>query len=355
MRGPRLNESFAASMSAIMRQGELLPFGEPGVNPYLIPRPALIALSGGRTSGKMVYEIKEAYGGTLPEDIIVSFSNTGKEDERTLVFVHEMEKRWNIKVYWVEFDPNAEERTKFVSFETASRNGEPLAEVIRTRPTQHLFNVVSRYCSPSTKSRRMQKLMHHFLGYESWHVALGFRADEMHRVAKAKARSGRDREYPVCPLAEAGVTKLDVMDFWNAQPFDLQLPNVEGETPLGNCDLCPLKHPSKLVNALRMKSERADWWISQEDRMAEVIKDIPARGNSGRSFLAGFEPDEFGEKQAVYDWDPNYVWPELRHRFFKDGTSYRDLLARAEALNAAGAPMEAGYDTDTGIDCNCTD
>jgi hypothetical protein len=144
------------------------------------------------------------------------------------------------------------------------------------------------------------------------------------------------------------------MDFWNAQPFDLQLPNVDGETPLGNCDLCPMKHPRKLVNALRMKPERAHWWIGQEDRMEEVIKDIPSR-NIGRRVLVGFEPDEFGEEQAIYDWDENYVWPELRHRFFKDGVSYRDLLAQASAMNAAGVPMDQGYDTDTGIDCNCTD
>jgi 3'-phosphoadenosine 5'-phosphosulfate sulfotransferase (PAPS reductase)/FAD synthetase len=341
-------------MSAIMRQGELLPFGEPGVNPYLIPRPALITVSGGRTSAYQLHQIIAAYGGSLPADIICAFCNTGKEDEATLRFVREIEVRWGVRIYWLEFDPDAEERTKFVNFETAARKGEPLAAVISTRPTQHLFNVVSRYCSPTAKSRRMQKLMHHFLGFDRWHVALGFRADEMHRVAKAKARAGRDREYPVCPMAESGVTKLDVKDFWDAQPFDLELPNIDGETPLGNCDLCPLKHPSKLINALRMKPERADWWIAQECRMTEMIKDIPAR-KKGRWYYAGGETDELDEEDDGYAWDPDYVEPELRHRFFKDGTSYRDLLAQAEALNAAGAPMDKGYDTDTGIDCNCTD
>ncbi len=35
------------------------------MNPYLITGPAQIGISGGRTSGHMVYKILEAHGGTL--------------------------------------------------------------------------------------------------------------------------------------------------------------------------------------------------------------------------------------------------------------------------------------------------
>lgn len=311
-----------------MRQGELLPFGEPGVNPYLIPRPSLIAFSGGRTSGYMLKHIIDAYGGTLPDDVVVSFCNTGREHEATLEFVRECGQRWAVNIWWLEFDPTATEETKFVSFETASRDGTPLRLAIESRPTQHLYNAVSRYCTATCKVRRMQKLMHYFLGYESWHHAMGLRADEKKRVAKTMRRAGADRQHPTLPLAHAGVNKLDVKEWWETQPFDLQLPNVDGETLLGNCMDCHLKKRWKLVNTLRVRPDVAEWPIQQEERMESVIKFVP-KSNPG---------------------------PELRHRFFKDGTSFRHLLAEAAAANAASVPMEIGYDTDDDDDdCNCTD
>ena len=51
----------------------------------------------------------------------------------------------------------------------------------------------------------------------------------------------RDRWDNVLPLATAGTTKEHVVQFWTEQNFDLQLANVDGKTPLGNCDLCFLK------------------------------------------------------------------------------------------------------------------
>ncbi|MGO4011721.1 MULTISPECIES: hypothetical protein [Pseudomonas] len=48
------------------------------MNPYMITGPAQIGISGGRTSGHMVYMILEARGGTLPPDVHLFFQNTGK-------------------------------------------------------------------------------------------------------------------------------------------------------------------------------------------------------------------------------------------------------------------------------------
>ena len=55
------------------------------MNPYLITGPAQIGLSGGRTSGEMIYRIIKAHGGKLPANIHTCFQNTGKEREETLV------------------------------------------------------------------------------------------------------------------------------------------------------------------------------------------------------------------------------------------------------------------------------
>lgn len=64
-----------------------------GENPYRITGPALISFSGGRTSAFMVWNILQAHGGTLPDDVVVAFANTGKEREETLRFVHECGSR----------------------------------------------------------------------------------------------------------------------------------------------------------------------------------------------------------------------------------------------------------------------
>ena len=273
----------------------------------------------------MLWHILDAYDGMLPGDVHVTFANTGKEHEATLQFVNRCATEWGVNVVWLEFDPASEHNTRITDFENASRRGEPLRSIIESRPTAHLFNPVSRYCSVTAKARRMQKFMHKTCGYERWHSAIGLRADEIGRVERALKRAGRDRTTAFMPLATAGVTKETVKEWWGHQPFDLTLPNVGGVTPMGNCVLCPLKSKAKLVNILRKHPAEAQWWVDQEYRMAERIKDVPWSGTG----------------------------PENRHRFFKDGTSYHDLLARAEKANIFNEEMDYGYDT--GIDCNCTD
>ena len=56
-------------------------------NPFRIEGPAVISVSGGRTSGLMLYKILEAYDFKLPADIVPIYANTGKEEEATLVFL----------------------------------------------------------------------------------------------------------------------------------------------------------------------------------------------------------------------------------------------------------------------------
>ena len=216
-------------------------------NEYRLRRPAMISFSGGRTSGYMLKHIIDAYAGELPDDINVVFANTGKEAPETLDFVQECSERWNVPITWVEFDPTAEHLTRIVNHNSASRNGEPLKAAIETRPTAHLFNRVSRYCTATTKLRRMQKFMHHWCGYKRWTVALGIRHDEPKRVASNRAMSGNDRQDIDLPLDDAKVTNEDVLAWWETQPFQLRLPVFDGETIGGNCVHCPLKAKWKIL------------------------------------------------------------------------------------------------------------
>ena len=49
------------------------------MNPYRINEPAAISFSGGRTSAFMLFKVLEAHDGQLPDDVVVTFANTGKE------------------------------------------------------------------------------------------------------------------------------------------------------------------------------------------------------------------------------------------------------------------------------------
>ena len=68
--------------------------------PYFVPRPAVISVSGGRTSACMLRHILDAHGGRLPDDIAVVFANTGMERPETLDFRHHLaiiERRRKVK------------------------------------------------------------------------------------------------------------------------------------------------------------------------------------------------------------------------------------------------------------------
>lgn len=229
-------------------------------SPYLIDGPALISFSGGRTSGYMLKHILDAFGGTLPGNIKVVFCNTGREMPETLDFVQECGSRWNVNITWLEYDKYAEFKTRIVSHNSASRNGEPFKQVIDKRG--FLPNPVTRFCTVELKIRRSYNYAYRILGWEHWTSVVGFRADEMHRVAKMG--KSRERWRNVAPMAEAGVAKRDVQAWWNAQPFDLRLPNINGSTPLGNCDLCFLKGEATIRGIIRQRPDLARWWAEAE-------------------------------------------------------------------------------------------
>jgi len=245
-------------------------------NPFLLPPRSVISFSGGRTSGLMLRRVLDAFGGKLPDDRKVIFENTGKEREETLVFIEECSQRWGVPIIWLEYRWQDGHGYRVVSFESASRKGEPFLDAIVAR--NYLPNPVTRFCTVELKLRTQNRFVRESLGWDKYTNAVGLRADESKRVAKMTGRQrrfemtlfgeekvGKKRtnpstgETPLCPLAQAGVTLEDVTAFWASQPFDLQLRQDEG-----NCDLCFLKGAAKLVRIIRERPELADWWIEAE-------------------------------------------------------------------------------------------
>lgn len=270
-------------------------------NPYEILEPTCISFSGGRTSAYMLYKVLEAHDMSLPQDCVVCFANTGKEDEATLQFVHDCEKHWNVPIVWIEYQDAEEskDRWKVVNFETAARNGEPFEAVIRKK--NYLPNPVTRFCTIEMKIRPIANYLFS-LGmcrtrsegeYMSW---VGIRADEPRRAAKIP----RDRT----PLVTAGVSKEMVGEFWRNQAFDLQLPNFNGVTYHGNCDLCFLKGTSQTMSLIQEKPERAVWWAKME-ALALASRPDGARFRKDRAGYADMmkfaetQTDFFGNDETI--------------------------------------------------------
>ena len=239
-------------------------------DPFKITGPTCISFSGGRTSAYMLWRVLQSNGG-LPSDAVVCFANTGKEDEATLRFVRDCSVNWGVPIHWVEFRDD-EAGFAEVTYETASRNGEPFEAVIRKR--NYLPNPVTRFCTSELKIRTMHKWLRanwRALGWDAedmeWNQMIGIRADEMRRVSKIRARghsTETTKETMLMPLADAGVSVQDISEFWAKQPFTLELPTFNGRTLAGNCDLCFLKPAQQIQSLIAEKPERAVFWARME-------------------------------------------------------------------------------------------
>lgn len=229
------------------------------LDPYHIQGPAVIGVSGGRTSGYMLARILDAHGGALPADVIPIFANTGEEHPGTLEFVREMSERWSVAIRWVEFvatDPHWRE----VTYCAASRRGEPFDALVDWK--RYVPNGVTRICSEWLKIRASNGLAETILG-DDFDNVVGIRADEPPRVANMRRRGN------LVPLASAGVSRGDVIAWWAAQPFDLSVPAGQG-----NCRLCYEKRTAQLVNVIADASDGGgvDRWIAREQRIGATMK-----------------------------------------------------------------------------------
>lgn len=185
------------------------------MNPFKIDSPTCISFSGGRTSAYMLWRVLEAHQMSLPDEAIVCFANTGKEDEATLEFVRDCSERWNVPITWLEYQAaeKVADRWRLVDFDTASRNGEPFEALIRKR--NYLPNPVARFCTGELKVLTIERYFKS-IGRPEFETMVGLRADEPRRAAKM-------RESKLIPLFDAGATQQTVQDFWGGTPLILVL------------------------------------------------------------------------------------------------------------------------------------
>lgn len=216
----------------------------------------IINFSGGRTSAYMTKRLIDEGG-----EYLVAFQNTGKELPQTLDFVHECDTRWNLGIVWLEYRKPA--TFHVVTYETASRKGEPYDQLLEQRPSA-IPNMQFRYCNMELKIMTLKRYLKS-IGVTEYTSFNGIRYDEPRRWQKVK-----DSDIDVeLPLVKWKTTKLDVLNWSKEQEFDLMV-----NDPYGNCDCCFLKGKGKLATIAKEKPDLFNWWIEKESKGRQWKKEI---------------------------------------------------------------------------------
>lgn len=225
--------------------------------------PLLVGLSGGETSAYMSYLLNKKWKDTGRE-VVYCFANTGREREKTLVFVDRISKEWGIDIVWIEAVVNPEKRKgtgfRIVDFETADRSGQPFEQVIKKFG---IPNKVFPHCSRELKTRPMTKFAKS-LGWEKYETAIGIRYDEQRRVKDMKKSIKDGKSYPL--ILDFPSDKSMVKNFWAKQPFQLGLKSYQG-----NCDLCWKKSLRKLLTIITEGPEVVNWWNEMELKYSDLV------------------------------------------------------------------------------------
>ena len=162
---------------------------------------------------------------------------------------------------------------------------------------------------------------------------LGLRHDEPHRVARIRQRNtdSDDGEHVEMPLADEGVTREDVNEFWAGRKWDLELPEDAG---LSNCVYCFLKGAGGLRKVKRHMQNGygskdfantpcdINWWHNMEERYGRDLIAEERKTNGDTVFLG----------------------------FFGDG---RDRLSYKLLVENSG--QDISKFSDAALPCDCTD
>ena len=220
-----------------------------------------VSFSGGRTSGFMSWWLKQHMSDVY--DMRFVFANTGFEHPDTLRFVDAVDKQFGLDLTWVEAVVHLGTRKasthRVVTYDTASRNGEPFEAVVAK---YGLPNRTFKLCTRELKANTMRSFVENGLGWgKDYEIAIGIRADERRRVS-ATATEQRI----VYPLVDMVPTiKDDVLAFFEGRDWDLAIPEREG-----NCLTCFQKSDAKLNTLWRDHPEHFTFFKHLEETYPHV-------------------------------------------------------------------------------------
>jgi len=190
------------------------------------------SFSGGQTSAYMALWVRDNYP---DKNIKYCFANTGQEHHETYEFIKNCQDVFGLDVTWIEpvIPKVGDCGFKVVDYNTACRDGS-LFEAMVER--YGIPDVKRPFCTRELKTRPLHFYIKSMWKKSEYCTAIGIRADEVDRV-----NDNYEKERYWYPLAWNNITKQDVNDFWDKQPFKLGIPNH-----LGNCVWCYKKSYKKL-------------------------------------------------------------------------------------------------------------
>lgn len=202
------------------------------------------SFSAGETSGYMSWYLNNFKKNKY--DIVNIFMNTGLEHEETLIFADKCDKEFGMNLVWTEaiIDKRKSKGTrhKIVTFDTASREGEPFVEMVQK---YGIPNPIWTHCTRELKQQVFKSYCRDVIG-DNYETSIGIRADEIDRVSK-----DRKKNKIIYPLISLDVNKIDVNIFWRDMPFRLPIKGFEG-----NCATCFKKSLRKLLTIAKHNPER---------------------------------------------------------------------------------------------------
>jgi len=220
----------------------------------------LVCMSGGRTSAYMTKRLLDEYQDEY--EMLIVFANTGQENNETLDFVNKCDTNFGFNTVWIEAvvnDGRVACTHKVVDYGSASRKGEPFEDVVAK---YGLPNNGYPHCTRELK----ENPIHSYIKSIGWlkgeyHTALGIRIDEPKRIKRNQTI--QNKMYPLVDLFPSD--KLDVMDFWEDQEFDLNLQDYQG-----NCKWCYKKSAKKLFKILDDDVSIFDFPMMLEQKYGKV-------------------------------------------------------------------------------------
>ena len=246
----------------------------------------VISFSGGRTSAYLTWRLlqeKDAW-----KDVVVIFANTGQEHQKTLDFVKNCDDHFGFETVWIEASVNYERgvgtSAKVVNFETASRDGKPFEDVIKKYGIP--WSKAS-HCTRELKERPIRSYLRELgLSDDDYKMAIGIRADEFDRMSATADDYGL-----IYPLVKWHVSKQDILDWWEDQEFDLEIPEH-----FGNCVWCWKKSDKKLMTVMVEHPEAFDFPEKMEKkygRTGAMAKHLEKQGvlknHNSIKFFRGFK------------------------------------------------------------------
>lgn len=284
----------------------------------------LVTFSGGETSAFMGQYLNKEMQNEY--EMLFVFANTGMESNETLDFVNKCEKKFGIKVNWIEAKVyhNAKKSCGFtkVDYLTATRNMD-----WKTRTDTPFEEVVKKYgipnhsrlhCTRELKMNPIKAFAKSIWGNEKYYLALGIRIDEIDRM-NAKKEELR-LVYPLIQKEMQPMTKKHINFWWANQEFRLNLKGYQG-----NCGACYKKSDNKLMQMVLDDVNYFEFLAYLEDKYGNPNGKIPQK-------VKTIEVDENGEEYEVWGLE-KLPKEEYKNVFFRNFISAKEMIEKAKQFN----------------------